>query len=170
MKQAVCNRITNILSRCTDMTIATVCPDGAPQATVVSFVHDGLLIYFGCGAQSQKAENIAHNRRVSVTVTAPYADWMHIQGLSLAGAASEVTSAHEKESITKLMRERFPEAAGIQQAEPLPLNLFRVRPSLVSILDYTKGFGHTDLVAIGADDITESRSSLRHQWAMRQEA
>src|SRR5262249_45150769 len=144
--------------------------DGAPQATVVSFVHDGLLIYFGCGAESQKAQNIAHNRRVSVTVTAPCADWMHIQGLSLAGAASEVTSPHEKESITKLMLERFPQAAGIQQAEPLSLKLFRVRPSLVSILDYTKGFGHTDLIAIGADDITESRSSLRHQWAMRQEA
>jgi nitroimidazol reductase NimA-like FMN-containing flavoprotein (pyridoxamine 5'-phosphate oxidase superfamily) len=169
MKLAIREKITDVLSRCKDMTIATVRPDGAPQATVVSFVHDGLLIYFGCGAESQKAQNIAHDRRVSITITAPYADWMHIRGLSLAGAASEVHSPAEQASVTKLMLERFPEAASIPQPEPLSLKLFRVRPSLVSILDYTEGFGHTDLVAIGADDITESRASLSHQWAMRHE-
>jgi nitroimidazol reductase NimA-like FMN-containing flavoprotein (pyridoxamine 5'-phosphate oxidase superfamily) len=170
MKDAFRNKIADLLAKSRDMTIATVRPDGAPQATVVSFVHDGFLIYFGCGAESQKARNIAHDRRVSITVTAPYADWMHIQGLSLGGAASEVTSPHEQANVMKLMMERFPEAASIPQPEPLSLKLFRVRPSLVSILDYTQGFGHTDLVAIGADDITESRSSLRHEWAMRQEA
>lgn len=166
MKQATRERIIDILDRCKDMTIATVRPDGAPQATVVSFVHDGLLIYFGCGAESQKAENLAHDRRVSITMTAPYEDWMQIQGLSLAGTAGEVTSPREKDGVTELMLKRFPEAATIPQPEPLSLKLFRVRPSLVSILDYTKGFGHTDLVAIGADDITESRASFRHQWAM----
>jgi hypothetical protein len=170
MKQTVRDRIIDILDRCRDMTIATVRPDGAPQATVVSFVHDGLLIYFGCGAESQKARNIASNRRVSITITPPYADWMHIQGLSLAGAASEVHLPAEQASVTKLMLQRFPEAANIPQPEPLSLKLFRVRLSLASILDYTQGFGHTDLVAIGADDITESRSSLRHQWALMQEA
>ena len=78
---------------------------------------------------------------------------MHIQGLSLTGAASEVTSPHEQANIVRLMKERFPEAASILQPEPLSLKLFRVRPTLVSILDYTKGFGHTELVAIGADDM-----------------
>ena len=170
MKQATRERVTDILARCRDMTIATVRPDGAPQATVVSFVHDGLLIHFGCGAESQKAQNLAHDRRVSITVTAPYEDWMHIQGLSLAGAAGEVTLPREKDRITKLMLERFPEASTIPQPEPLSLKLFRVRPSLISILDYTKGFGHTDLIAIGADDIAESRASLRHQWAMCHES
>src|SRR4051794_28114815 len=43
MKQAVRETIIDLLSRCKDMTIATVRPDGAPQATVVSYVHDGLL-------------------------------------------------------------------------------------------------------------------------------
>ena len=166
MKQAIHERIAEILSRCVDMTIATVRPDGAPQATVVSYAHDGLLIYFGCGADSQKAQNIAHDRRVSITVTPPYADWMHIQGLSMAGTATEITLQRERDAVGKLMFARFPEAATIQPPEPGAMKLFRVRPSLVSILDYTQGFGHTDLVAIGADDITESRGSLRHQWTM----
>jgi len=30
------------------------------------------------------------------------------------------------------------------------MELFRVRPEIVSILDYRKGFGHTDLVKVVA--------------------
>jgi nitroimidazol reductase NimA-like FMN-containing flavoprotein (pyridoxamine 5'-phosphate oxidase superfamily) len=165
MKDAVRREIADILARCRDMTIATVRPDGAPQATVVSFVHDGLLIYFGCGADSQKVQNIVHERRVSITVTLPYADWLHILGLSLAGVASEVTTAGEKVAVAKLMMERFPEIATMEQTDPATVKLFRVRPTLFSILDYSQGFGHTDLVAVGADDITESRGISRHRWA-----
>jgi nitroimidazol reductase NimA-like FMN-containing flavoprotein (pyridoxamine 5'-phosphate oxidase superfamily) len=165
MKDAVRTKITDILAKCRDLTIATVRPDGAPQATVVSYVHDGLLIYFGCGAQSQKAQNIGHERRVSVTVTLPYADWLQIRGLSLAGVASEVTTDGEKASVTKLMLKRFPEIASMEQTDPGSVKLFRVRPTLVSLLDYSQGFGHTDLVAVGANDITESRGISRHRWA-----
>jgi general stress protein 26 len=168
MKDAVREKITDILARCQDLTIATVRPDGAPQATVVSYVHDGLLIYFGCGADSQKAQNINHERRVSITVTLQYADWLHIRGLSLAGIASEVTTAGEKASVAKLMLERFPEIGSIDQPDPTAVKLFRVRPTLVSILDYSQGFGHTDLVAVGADDITESRGISRHRWAAKE--
>jgi hypothetical protein len=51
--------------------IATIRPDGYPQATTVSYVSDGLTIYFGCVAESQKAQNIAYNNKVSLTVTLP---------------------------------------------------------------------------------------------------
>jgi hypothetical protein len=43
--------------------------DGYPQATTVSYVSDGLTIYFGCGEASQKARNLARNTKVSLTVT-----------------------------------------------------------------------------------------------------
>jgi general stress protein 26 len=165
--QTTSKKITDILSRCVDMTIATVRPDGAAQATVVSFAHDGLLIYFGCGADSQKANNIALDPRVSITITPQYSDWMHIQGLSLAGTASEVHLPGEKAAIGKRMLARFPEVANIQPPQPDVMKLFRVRPSLISILDYTQGFGHTELIAIGADDITESRGSIQHRWTSK---
>ncbi len=167
MKDAVRQTITDILDRCRDITIATVRPDGAPQATVVSFVHDGLLIYFGCGSQSQKAENIGRERRVSVTATLPYDDWLQIRGLSIAGVASEVTTEEEKASVAKLMLKRFPQISSMDQTDAEAVKLFRIRPTLVSILDYGKGFGHTDRIAIGADDITESRGMSRHRWAAK---
>ena len=124
MRQLVRNRSTDSLSNCKDVTIATGRPDGAPQATVVSFLHDGSLIFFGCGSGSQRPQNIAHDRRVSITVEAPYADWMHIQGLSL-GAASEVKSPYKMDSVTKLMPGRYPQAVNTPQPRPLSLKLFR---------------------------------------------
>lgn len=42
------------------MTIATLRPDGWPQATTVGYATEGLTIYFLCGLHSQKASNIAH--------------------------------------------------------------------------------------------------------------
>jgi len=164
MKHAIQEQIVDIMSRCNDMTVATVRPDGAPQATVVSFVHDGLTMYFACGAQSQKAGNIAHEPRVSVTMTPPYDSWTGIEGLSMAATATEVTGAAEIETFRRLMLARFPAIAEMEEPDIGPVRIFRLRPKFVSVLDYGKGFGHTDLVAVGPEDISLSRESMRHHW------
>jgi hypothetical protein len=157
-------RIVDILGRCTDMTIATVRPDGAPQATVVSFAHDGLTLYFGCGARSQKAANIARDPRVALTVTPPYAGWDAIQGLSIAAVAHEVTAPAELAEVQALMVRRFPQLASAEAPDPGTLKIFRLRPQVVSVLDYAKGFGHTDVVRVGGDDIAETLESMAHHW------
>jgi nitroimidazol reductase NimA-like FMN-containing flavoprotein (pyridoxamine 5'-phosphate oxidase superfamily) len=46
--------ILSVLKDASDMTIATIRPDGYPHATTVSYVSDGLTIYFGCAAESRK--------------------------------------------------------------------------------------------------------------------
>ena len=167
MKHDLRNKILSVMSRCVDMTVATVRPDGAPQATIVSFAHDGLTLYFGCGAASQKAANIAFDPRVSVTMAAPYRDWMAIEGLSMAAIATEVSVPAELEVVGRLMRERFPQITqitGLEQASADDVKIFRLRPEIISVLDYSKGFGHSDLVKIGADDIGETLTSMRHHW------
>ncbi len=148
METALQDKILSILDRSPDMTISTVRPDGAPQATVVSFVHDGLDICFGTGATAQKAANIARDSRVSITVTAPYSDWLHIQGLSLSGTASEITDVPGKVRVAELMMARFPQLGAIPMGSADDMKLFRVKPAIVSVLDYTKGFGHTDVVTL----------------------
>ncbi|TIO11081.1 MAG: pyridoxamine 5'-phosphate oxidase [Mesorhizobium sp.] len=164
MKHKLQQKMINILARCMDMTIATTRSDGSPQATVVSFVHDGLLLYFGCGAGSQKAMNISRDPRVSVAMTAPYANWLEIQGLSMAATATEVVLPSELTEIGRMMVQRFPQISVIQPSEATPVKLFRVRPTIISVLDYSLGFGHTDLVKIEADDIAETLDSMRHHW------
>ena len=55
LTDALREQITSIIDDAQDMTIATVREDGYPQATTVSYANDGLIIYFGASAESQKA-------------------------------------------------------------------------------------------------------------------
>src|SRR5215471_12176377 len=48
MDSGLRQEILSILKAAGEMTIATVRPDGYPQATTVNYVSDGLVIYFGC--------------------------------------------------------------------------------------------------------------------------
>jgi len=140
--------ILSVLKDASDMTIATIRPDGYPQATTVSYVSDGLTIYFGCAAESQKAQNIAYNDKVSLTVTLPYFNWEEIRGLSIGGTAMPVTDPNEINRVSELMLRKFPQILRYALAGKKGLFLVRVTPEVVSLLDYRKGFGHTDLVKL----------------------
>jgi hypothetical protein len=47
-----------------------------------------------------------------------------------------------------MMFAKFPQIAKYAATPLGELALFRLRPSVISVLDYTKGFGHTDLVTL----------------------
>ena len=140
--------ILSILDDASDMTIATVREDGYPQATTVSYVNNGLNIYFGCAANSQKAKNIARDSKVSLTVNLPYTSWNDIRGLSIGGRAERITNPQEVAQATQLMFEKFPQIARYAPAELEDIVLFRVTPEVISVLDYRKGFGHSDVVKL----------------------
>jgi nitroimidazol reductase NimA-like FMN-containing flavoprotein (pyridoxamine 5'-phosphate oxidase superfamily) len=153
MDHALRREIIDILEQGRDLTLATVREDGAPQATTVSYASDGLSIYFGCGVGSQKARNLARDDRVSLAVDLPYADWNEIRGLSLFGRARPLTAPAELESVGRLFRARFPQMDAYAEA-PFEMTLFCITPQIVSVLDYRKGFGHTDLVTAGELETT----------------
>jgi len=150
MDPALKQEIVSILDDANNLTIATIREDGYPQATTVSYVNDDLTVYFGCAAQSQKAKNIARNPKVSLTVNLPYASWKEIRGLSIGGKAELVAEPQEVAQVSQLMFEKFPQIAAYAPAELEGIVLFRVTPKIISVLDYRKGFGHTDLVEVDA--------------------
>ena len=131
------------------MTLATLRPDGWPQATTVGYVSEGLTIYFLCGLDSQKANNLARDSRVSLTIDHDTPDMMAITGLSIAGHAVEIRDSAEAGRIIAMLPGKYPEAAA---APPFPMpsphdvRVFKVTPLVISVLDYTQGFGHADLV------------------------
>lgn len=133
------------------MTIATLRPDGWPQATTVGYVHVGLTLWFLCGRDSQKARNLALDDRVSVTIDHDTPDLMAITGLSMAARAHRVTDAAEARKVIDMLPLRYPDAprsgGPLKMPEPAEIALFRVEPVVISVLDYTLGFAHTDLVA-----------------------
>ena len=131
------------------MTLATLRPDGWPQATTVGYVNEGLRLYFLCGLQSQKALNLARDNRVSLTIDHDTPNIMAITGLSMAARAFPVTDRAEAEKALRMLPSKYPEPVEplpLEMPEPDEVSIFRLEPVVISILDYSKGFGHTELV------------------------
>jgi hypothetical protein len=49
--------------------------------------------------------------------------------------------------------------------DPAAVPMLRITPEIVSILDYSKGFGHADLVRVTENDLAEYIESRRHHLA-----
>ncbi|MFH1340598.1 MAG: pyridoxamine 5'-phosphate oxidase family protein [Pseudomonadota bacterium] len=161
------------------MTIATNRPDGWPQATTVGYVNDGFLLYCFVARNAQKYANILRDPRVSIAIGSDATRPRDIKGLSLAGRADSVTDRSEFDYISALRLKRYPEYAALpvpdadnpaalrMASTPVPdrVALLRIAPEIISVLDYSKGFGHSDLIAFSERDLDLHLESLRHQWA-----
>ena len=149
MDTEIRQKILALLDQHRIMTIATLRPDGWPQATTVGYVNEGLTLYFLCGLNSQKAENLARDDRVSLTIDHDTADLMAITGLSMAAHAHVVDDRAEAEKVLRMLPLKYPDAQALPIKMPTAadVRIFHVTPVVISVLDYSKGFGHTDLVA-----------------------
>jgi nitroimidazol reductase NimA-like FMN-containing flavoprotein (pyridoxamine 5'-phosphate oxidase superfamily) len=148
MDEALRNKILELLDQHRLMTIATNRPDGWPQATTVGYVNDGLTLYFLCAPHSQKSQNLARDDRVSLTIDHDTSDPMAITGLSMAAHAQPIDDTAEVAKALSMMPAKFPEYTGFPMPTPEEIQIFRVTPIVISVLDYTKGFGHSDLVLV----------------------
>lgn len=142
-------QILTVLDQHRIMTIATLRPDGWPQATTVGYASEGLTIYFLCGPTSQKAANLARDERVSLTIDQDTPQVMEITGLSMAARAQVVTDPSEAAKALRLLMVKYPQQTSIPLPMPTPadVRIFRVTPVVISVLDYTKGFAHTEQVS-----------------------
>ena len=145
MDEEIRQKILTLLDQHRIMTIATLRPDGWPQATTVGYANEGLTLYFLCGPDSQKTANLARDERVSLTIDHDTPQVMEITGLSMAAHAQAVVDPTEAEKAFML---KYPQQASIPLPMPTPadVRIFRVTPMVISVLDYSKGFAHTDLV------------------------
>jgi nitroimidazol reductase NimA-like FMN-containing flavoprotein (pyridoxamine 5'-phosphate oxidase superfamily) len=148
MDEEIRKKILTLLDQHRIMTIATLRPDGWPQATTVGYVNEGLTLYFLCGLESQKAANLARDDRVSLTIDRDTAQLMEITGLSMAAHAQAVNDPAEARKVLGMLPLKYPEQVSLPIKMPAPeeVRIFRVTPTVISVLDYSKGFAHTDLV------------------------
>ncbi|HXF87145.1 MAG TPA: pyridoxamine 5'-phosphate oxidase family protein [Xanthobacteraceae bacterium] len=165
MKQQFKRQIVELLNAHRIMTIATNRPDGWPQATVVGYANDGLIIYCLVARDSQKFANISRDPRVSIAIANDYPQPLQIKGLSLAGRAVEASDPGEIDHVMAILLRRYPEYKVMPRPNPAAVPMLRITPEIVSILDYSKGFGHTDLVRVTESDLAEYIESRRHNWA-----
>src|SRR5690242_8734737 len=130
-------KILGILDRHRIMTVATLRPDGWPQATTVGYANEGLTLYFLCGLESQKARNIARDNRVSITVDHDMSEVMEITGLSMAARCEPVLDHAEGEKAMRLLMAKYsPQKLPTPELpKPEDVRLFRVKPEVISVLD-----------------------------------
>lgn len=143
-------KILQILNQNRIMTIATLRSDGWPQATAVGYVNDGFKLYFLCGLDSQKSKNIARDSRVSLTINDDPAQIMEITGVSMAARAIAVLDRTEAQKVLSMLPSKYPDQKNFPgpMPEPEQVRIYRLEPVVISLLDYSKGFGHTDLFEI----------------------
>jgi nitroimidazol reductase NimA-like FMN-containing flavoprotein (pyridoxamine 5'-phosphate oxidase superfamily) len=148
MDEEIRRKILTLLDQHRIMTIATLRPDGWPQATTVGYANEGLTLYFLCGPDSQKAANLARDNRVSLTIDHDTPQVMEITGLSMAARTQVVVDPAEAQKVLRLLMLKYPQQDSIPIPMPTPadVRIFRVIPMVISVLDYSKGFAHTDLV------------------------
>jgi uncharacterized protein YhbP (UPF0306 family) len=143
--------ILDVLQAHNILTLATIREDGYPQATTVGYIHEDLILYIGTFAHAQKVINIQHCPKVSLTIDKDYDDWSQIKGLSMGGMAEVLTEPEAVHRVAALFTAKFPQIAVLPvPIDPSSVVFLKITPIVISVLDYTKGFGHTELVSIDA--------------------
>ena len=145
--------IQKIIDSHRTLTLATLRPDGWPQATTVGYGGIGLNLYFLCGVDSQKAANIAACKKVSLTIDDDVDNVMVLKGLSMAATAEFVTDRATCSKLYRLLISKYPAAKDWPEPDPETVRYVRLTPKVISVLDYSKGFGHTDLVDVTPSDL-----------------
>jgi nitroimidazol reductase NimA-like FMN-containing flavoprotein (pyridoxamine 5'-phosphate oxidase superfamily) len=146
------------------MAISTLRPDGWPQNTMVSFANEDILIYFAISRGSQKFANIARDNRVSLVIGRDFHDPATIKALSIAARADEVREPKQRERAIDLLLDRHPGLKKLERPSFEHSALMRANPEIITILDYSKGFGHADLLTVGPGGLTDMTAARDDDW------
>jgi hypothetical protein len=66
----------------------------------------------------------------------------------MAAHAEPVDDQAEVAKAMGMMPTKIPEYAAFSMPKPEEIRIFRVTPKVISVLDYSEGFGHSDLVMV----------------------
>jgi len=146
------------------MAISTLRADGWPQTTMVSYANEDILIYFIVSKASQKFANIERDDRVSLVIGRDFHDPSTIKAVSIAARASEVRDPKQRQRAITLLLERHPGLRKLERPDPGHSAVMRANPEIITILDYSKGFGHADLLTVGPGGLTDMTPARDDDW------
>lgn len=139
-----------ILDSHRQMAISTVRPDGWPQTTIVGYANDGWMVYFLIFRDSQKFANISADDRVSIAISGESSSLGEIKAVFAGAHAGEVNDPQERERAWELLIGRHPNLGEFGLPDNSATALMRAACKYVSIVDYSKGIGHTEALTVAA--------------------
>ncbi len=127
--------------------LATINADNPkqPHVSSVVYVNDGLDLYFGTSAKSQKFINLIKNPKVAFTIDEYAADWRELKGLQIEGEA-EVVKEDRVPFVYGIYSEKFPIIKSLP--DNTDSRFVKITPQKIWMLDYSKGFGHRDYLEL----------------------
>ena len=158
------DKVIQILDENRLMGLSTVRADGWPQTTMVGYANDDILIYFVVSRQGQKFANIQRDNRVSMVVGRDFYDPATIKALSIAANADEVRDPKQREHAINMLFERHPGLTRLERPTPDHSAVMRAHPQIITVLDYSKGFGHADLLTVGPGGLVEMTAARDDDW------
>jgi nitroimidazol reductase NimA-like FMN-containing flavoprotein (pyridoxamine 5'-phosphate oxidase superfamily) len=136
------------------MTVATVRPDGWPQATIVGYANEGLALYFLIYRDSQKFANIAADGRVAIAVGQEPHSLREIKAVYAGCDVAEVTDSTQRSRAWRLLAERHPNLTDLAPPQRSEVATMVAKCRYLSVLDYSKGLGHVEAIVV---ESTEQR-------------
>ena len=125
--------------------------DHDPRALVVELLaaNEVRTLCAATGADSAKVQNIRRDPRVSLTVGCGETDWSGLRGVSIAAHAQVLDSRSEIQRVARLVKRQFPSLADFSDPEhDRGWAFLRFVPRVISVIDYTRGFGHSVLAKL----------------------
>lgn len=138
-----------ILDRHCRMAVSTVRADGWPQTTIVGYANVGFSLYFLVFRDSQKLVNIQREPRVSIAVGGQEPDLRLARAVYAGAVAAEVGDSAERDRGWALLAGRHGDLANLGLPDPTETAMLRADCRHVSLLDYTRGLGHTEEFTLG---------------------
>ena len=130
------------------MSIATVRPDGWPQATIVGYANDGFRLYFLIHRTSQKFANIERDNRIAITVGQEPSELSQIKAVYAGCEVREVSDLAERSRAWMLLAKRHPNLTDLAPPETAEVATMVAECRYVSVLDYSQGFGHSESLVL----------------------
>jgi nitroimidazol reductase NimA-like FMN-containing flavoprotein (pyridoxamine 5'-phosphate oxidase superfamily) len=130
------------------MTVATVRPDGWPQATIVGYANEGLALYFLIYRNSQKFANIAADGRIAIAVGQEPHSLREIKAVYAGCDVAEVADLTQQSHAWQLLAERHPNLTDLAPPQRSEVATMVAKCRYLSVLDYSKGLGHTEAIVI----------------------
>ena len=158
------DKAVRILDQNRVMAISTIRPDGWPQTTLVGYANQDIFIYFVVSRQSQKFANMMRDDRISLAVGQDFHKPTSILAISAAARASEVSDAKQRGELVQLIRARHPGLKMLESPVFGDAAVIRAHPSILTISDYSKGFGHADVLTVAPGGLTEMTAARPDEW------
>ena len=82
----------------------------------------------------------------------------------MSARANEMRDEPDRSDMLEQMRAHHPVYFDTPALDMTRSALFRALPQIISIVDFSKGLGHSDVVTVGADQILEMTAVRPDNW------